>query len=91
MKNLYTSFSCALSTLGVFGMLILTISPNTTYAQCTGSFTIFMEDFEDNGNTVNGGAARYSSPFDFYDTAGDDDYWGRVEGLSEIYYLDNIL
>jgi hypothetical protein len=56
-------------------------------AQCTGTFNIFTEDFEDNGNTLNGGAGRYTSPANFYDPATDDDYFGRVNGNTEEYYL----
>jgi len=79
-----------LKTLSIITILVATISIGDLSAQCTGSFTIFTEDFEDNGNTVNGGSARYSSPFDFYDSASDDDYWGRVEGSTEAYYLTNV-
>ena len=59
------------------------------YTQCSG-ITIFTEDFETNGNTVNGGDGRYNSPNDFYDDAGDDDYWGRVNGTTQEYYLTDM-
>ncbi|MGB1309277.1 MAG: T9SS type A sorting domain-containing protein [Oceanihabitans sp.] len=60
----------------------------TVSAQCTGAFTVFTEDFEDNGNTVNSGAGRYTSTNDFKDnTTGD--YWGRIHGASREYYLTN--
>jgi len=48
---------------------------------------IWSEDFEDHGNTANGGAGRYTSTNDFHDGASDDDYFGRVAGASEEYFL----
>lgn len=70
-------------------ILILIGSP--VFAQCTGVFTIFTEDFEDHGNTANGGSGRYTSLNDFHEgQAGlDDDYWGRIEGTTTNYFLTN--
>ena len=62
-------------------MLIMT----TTFAQ----FEIWQEDFETNGNTTFGGS-RYTSLADFYDPASDDDYFGRVHGPTEQFYLIDI-
>lgn len=59
-------------------------------ATLNGQTIIWTEDFETNGNTINGGDGRYSSPNDFYDSAGDDDYFGRVNGTTEEYYLTDI-
>ena len=70
----------------IFAFLILFLfNPNNLQSQCTGTFTIFTEDFEDNGNTENGGFGRYTSPFDFYD--GGSDFWGRVQGSNNEYFL----
>ena len=55
----------------------------------SAQFIIFSEDFEDHGNTANGGLGRYSSPNDFYITSTDDDYWGRVRASDENYFLTN--
>ena len=55
-------------------------------AQCTGVFTIFTEDFEDHGNTANGGAGRYTSASDFF--GGASDYFGRINA-NEDFYLTN--
>jgi len=60
--------------------------PTNIQAQCTGA-VIFTEDFEDNGNTANGGASRYSSPADFRDSG--NDFWGRIRGADENYFLTN--
>ena len=55
----------------------------------SAQIVIWSEDFETNGNTVNGGNGRYASPADFYDPASDDDYWGRCQGGTEEYFLTN--
>lgn len=47
---------------------------------------IWMEDFEDHGNTENGGAGRYTSSSDFY--GGPSDFFGRIRS-DEDFYLTN--
>ena len=59
------------------------------FSNITGQFVIFTEDFEDHGNTANGGAGRYSSPRDFMDPTTDDDYWGRIRASDNQYFLTN--
>ena len=48
---------------------------------------VWEEDFEDHGNTANGGAGRYTSNNDFH--GGSSDYFGRVEGATDDYFLTN--
>jgi hypothetical protein len=94
-KNIVTKLSNTrkiwnLSNYSIILIFLLSWSYQDISAQCTGAFTIFTEDFEDNGNTENGGFGRYTSLSDFYDTASDDDYWGRVHGATEEYYLTDM-
>lgn len=70
----------------LFALLFICIINNVT-AQCTGTFNVFTEDFETNGNSVNGGDSRYTSSFDFYD--GSNDYWGRFSSSNNSYYLNS--
>ena len=53
---------------------------------------IWSEDFEDHGNSANGGAGRYTSTNDFIEglPGADDDYFGRVHGPTREYYLTDI-
>ena len=53
----------------------------------TAQVIVWEEDFEDHGNTANGGSGRYTSDHDFH--GGSNDYFGRVEGSTEEYYLTN--
>lgn len=63
------------------GSVLLVVLPTTA------QIIVWEEDFEDHGNTANGGAGRYTSDHDFH--GGSNDYFGRVEGATEEYYLTN--
>ncbi|NNE25914.1 MAG: hypothetical protein HKN09_03660, partial [Saprospiraceae bacterium] len=78
--------TCTKSIVAVVSVSICLFFFNPIQAQ----FTIFTEDFEDHGNSANGGAGRYTSTNDFYESASDDDYWGRVNGNTEEYFLTNV-
>jgi len=48
--------------------------------------TVWSEDFEDHGNTANGGAGRYTSSSDFY--GGSSDFFGRIRSDEDFYLTD---
>lgn len=54
----------------------------------TAQVIVWEEDFEDHGNTANGGSGRYTSTNDFY--GGSSDYFGRIEGTTREYFLTNV-
>ena len=83
LPDLYTTGTqLGKSLLLLFFMLALTFS-------ASAQITIFTEDFETNGNTINGGDGRYTSLNDFHDGVTDDDYFGRVRASDEEYFLTN--
>ena len=69
--------------------LILFTAHLLIFIPLSAQVTLWQEDFEDHGNSANGGAARYTSNNDFYDSATDDDYFGRVDGNTLEYFLTN--
>ncbi len=51
--------------------------------------TIWEEDFETCGNTVNCNDSRYTSEYEFFRMNTVHDYWGRVNATTKEYYLTN--
>lgn len=73
----------------ISGFLLALIMCSFATQNVSAQIIIWSEDFENHGNTVNGGAGRYTSTNDFHQgiLGSDDDYFGRVHGPSKEYYL----
>ncbi|NND62711.1 MAG: T9SS type A sorting domain-containing protein [Flavobacteriaceae bacterium] len=68
-------------------LVLLFVCTSMVSLQSIAQVIIWAEDFENNGNTANGGAGRYTSINDFH--GGSNDYFGRVQGATKNYYLTN--
>ncbi len=65
---------------------------NFSFPSVFAQTIIWTEDFEDHGNTANGGTGRYLSANDFHEgiNGADDDYFGRIHGPSNEFYLTGV-
>ena len=70
--------------------LVLLVSFSVSHIPISGQMIIWTEDFEDHGNSANGGSGRYTSSNDFMDIGADDDYFGRVEGTTSEFWLTDV-